>query len=150
MKKPSLYYKTPEASTGFLLWKATQLWQRGVKHALDEYKLTQSQFVTLASILSLREKNEEVTQSMLSSHTRMDAMTVSIVMRTLQRKKLIKRSKHSFDTRAKSIELTAQGEKVCTAAISKVERFDKDFFEMNAKTSRDFNDRLLQMVSQLN
>jgi DNA-binding MarR family transcriptional regulator len=80
----------------------------------------------------------------------MDAMTVSIVMRTLQRKKLIKRSKHSFDTRAKSIELTAQGEKVCTAAISKVERFDKDFFEMNAKTSRDFNDRLLQMVSQLN
>ncbi|MFN4852867.1 MAG: MarR family winged helix-turn-helix transcriptional regulator [Bacteroidota bacterium] len=150
MKKPSLYYKTPEASTGFLLWKATQLWQRGVKNALDEYKLTHSQFVTLASILSLREKNEEVTQSMLSSHTRMDAMTVSIVMRTLQRKKLIKRSKHSFDTRAKSIELTAQGEKVCTAAISKVERFDKDFFEMNAKTSRDFNDRLLQMVSQLN
>ncbi len=54
MKKPSLYYKTPEASTGFLLWKATQLWQRGVKHALDEYNLTHSLFVTLAFILSWR------------------------------------------------------------------------------------------------
>jgi DNA-binding MarR family transcriptional regulator len=147
MTKPSLYYKTPESSAGFLMWKATQLWQRGIKHSLEEHKLTHSQFVTLACILSLREKNEEVTQSMLSSHTRMDAMTVSIVMRTLQKKKLVKRSKHSYDTRAKAVDLTPQGEKVCKLAIARVEKFDKAFFQMSSKSGKAFFEQLEQLAT---
>ena len=79
-----------EDSTGFLLWQVTNLWQREIKKALQKYDLTHSQFVLLASIHWLTLQDQSVTQILLSSHTKIDPMTTSTVLRTLQKKELVK------------------------------------------------------------
>src|SRR5882762_8526795 len=85
----------PEDSSGFLLWQVTNLWQREIKKALEQYDLTHSQFVLLASTHWLTLQKKDVTQVLLSVHTKIDPMTTSTVLRTLQAKGLLKRKEHS-------------------------------------------------------
>ncbi len=134
--------ETPEESTGFLLWQVTNLWQREIRKALEKYDLTHSQFVLMASILWLSKTEENITQVLLSSHTKIDPMTTSTVLRTLQQKGLLKRQEHTTDTRAKTVSLTTNGEKVAKLAVKTVEKFDNDFFSVLAKGTKDFNLKL--------
>src|SRR6478736_8594694 len=111
MKSPDNTFsvESPDDSSGFLLWQVTNLWQREIKKALEKYGLTHSQFVLLASIYWLTLHKQEVTQIVLSSHTKIDPMTTSTVLRTLQQKGLILRQEHQTDTRAKTVGLTPEG-----------------------------------------
>jgi DNA-binding MarR family transcriptional regulator len=43
-------FETPSESNGFLLWKATNLWQREINKILKKFDLTHTQFVVLASL----------------------------------------------------------------------------------------------------
>src|SRR3954464_10011991 len=109
-----------EDSSGFLLWQVTNLWQREIKKALEKFDLTHSQYVLLASIHWLTLHNQEVTQIVLSSHTKIDPMTTSTVLRTLQSKDLIQRQEHTTDTRAKTVALTAEGKKIVKQSVKTV------------------------------
>src|SRR3954467_3426438 len=108
----TLSFKKAEDSTGFLLWQVTNLWQREIKKALEKYALTHSQYVLLASIQWLTLNNQDVTQILLSSHTKIDPMTTSTVLRNLQTRGLLQRQEHSTDTRAKTVGLTESGKKI--------------------------------------
>ena len=100
-------FDNAEDSSGFLLWQVTNLWQREIRKALEQYDLTHSQFVLLASIHWLTLQNKDVTQVLLSVHTKIDPMTTSTVLRTLQAKGLLKRKEHSTDTDRKSTRLNS-------------------------------------------
>ncbi|MBI3519389.1 MAG: MarR family transcriptional regulator [Bacteroidetes bacterium] len=136
-----------EDSSGFLLWQVTNLWQREIKKALEKFDLTHSQFVLLASIHWLSLKNQEVTQVVLSSHTKIDPMTTSTVLRTLQTKGLLKRQEHSTDTRAKSVALTDEGKKIIKQAVVAVEKFDDAFFSSLGAKTKDFNKKLMTLLN---
>ena len=136
-----------EDSSGFLLWQVTNLWQREIKKALEKFDLTHSQFVLLASIHWLSLNNHEVTQVVLSSHTKIDPMTTSTVLRTLQIKGLLKRQEHSTDTRAKSVALTDEGKKVIKQAVIAVEKFDEEFFSVLGTKTKDFNKKLMMLLN---
>jgi DNA-binding MarR family transcriptional regulator len=136
-----------EDSSGFLLWQVTNLWQREIKKALEKFDLTHSQFVLLASTHWLSIHNQEVTQVVLSSHTKIDPMTTSTVLRTLQTKGLLKRQEHSTDTRAKSVALTDEGKKVIKQAVIAVEKFDEDFFSVLGTKTKDFNKKLMMLLN---
>lgn len=140
--------KRAEDSTGFLLWQVTNLWQREIKKALQPYDLTHSQFVLMASIHWLTIQHQQVTQVVLSSHTKMDVMTTSTVLRTLQQKGFIKRQEHQTDTRAKTVLLTDEGKNIIKKAVVKVESFDKDFFSPLANKAPEFNKKLLLLLKQ--
>lgn len=150
MAKTDFSFGKPEESTGFLLWQVTNLWQREIKRALEKYELTHSQFVLLASIhwLTLNKKN--VTQILLSNHTKIDPMTTSTVLRTLQTKGLIKRKESKTDTRAKTVGLTEIGLKSIKQAIKTVEQFDRQFFGSLDKNTRDFNSKLTTLLDNEN
>jgi DNA-binding MarR family transcriptional regulator len=135
-----------EDSSGFLLWQVTNLWQREIKKALEKFDLTHSQFVLLASTHWLSMHNQEVTQVVLSAHTKIDPMTTSTVLRTLQTKGLLKRQEHSTDTRAKSVALTDEGKKVIKQAVIAVEKFDESFFKVLGAKTKDFNKKLLTLL----
>lgn len=140
-----------EESSGFLLWQVTNLWQREIRKALEQYDLTHSQFVLLASTHWLLLHNKEVTQIGLSAHTKIDPMTTSTVLRTLQQKGFIARQEHATDTRAKVITITPEGKKLIKKAVVTVEKFDKEFFsQLGNKTSElnSFLQRLLQHVEE--
>lgn len=135
-----------EDSTGFLIWQVTSFWHREIKHALEPVDITHSQYVLLASIYWLSLQEKEVTQIVLSSHTQIDPMTTSTVLRTLQRKGLIRRQEHSTDTRAKSVALTEKGQEVVKKAVVIVESFDNQFFSLLGSEIPDFNKKLLILL----
>lgn len=117
-----------EDSSGFLLWQVTTLWQREIKKALQPFDLTHSQFVLLASIHWLTLMKKEVTQIVLSEHSKIDPMTTSQVLRTLATKGIVTRAEHSTDTRAKTVVLTEKGKKLVKPAVAAVEKCDRTFF----------------------
>lgn len=137
-----------EDSSGFLLWQVTNLWQREIRKALEPFDLTHSQFVLLASTHWLTLNNLEVTQILLSSHTKIDPMTTSTVLRTLQTKGLLQRQEHLTDTRAKTVTLTNQGNKLVKHAVKAVEAFDKTFFDALGAKVPQFNEQLLTLLNQ--
>lgn len=137
-----------EDSSGFLLWQVTNLWQREIRKALEPLDLTHSQFVLMASIHWLTLQKKDVTQVLLSSHTKIDPMTTSTVLRTLQAKGLLQRQEHSTDTRAKTVGLTEEGKKTVKKAVKIVENFDKAFFSTLGNKTHTFNDQLLTLLGQ--
>ncbi|WP_294205036.1 MarR family transcriptional regulator [uncultured Chryseobacterium sp.] len=144
-KKSIFSFEHAEDSSGFLLWQVTNLWQRKIKKALEIYDLTHSQYVLMASIHWLELHEKEVTQIVLSSHTKIDPMTTSTVLRTLEKKQYIMRKEHVTDTRAKTIQLTKKGSDIVKQAVVTVENFDRDFFSAtdNKKT---FNAQLQKLI----
>ena len=136
-----------EDSSVFLLWQVTNLWQREIKKALEKHGLTHSQFVLMASIHWLTLSKQDVTQILLSSHTKIDPMTTSTVLRNLQTKGFIKRQEHQTDTRAKTVSLTDKGIKTVILAVKTVEKFDDEFFSPLGKQTADFNRKLSLLLS---
>ncbi len=140
--------KKAEESTGFLLWQVTNLWQREIKKALEQYGLTHSQFVLMASIHWLTIHKQEVTQVILSNHAKIDPMTTSTVLRTLQKKEFLQRQEHLIDTRAKTVGLTEEGEKIIKKAIAAIEKFDAEFFSLPGNKITELNKNLLTLLVQ--
>lgn len=141
-------FDTPDDSSGFLLWQVTSLWQREITKVLKPFNLTHAQFVLLASAFWLTQVQKDVTQANLSEHSKIDPMTTSTVLRTLEAKKLIKRREHDTDTRAKVIELTKQGKAVVKGAVVAVEAFDTHFFTPLSNHIKDFNRQLKKLSTQ--
>jgi DNA-binding MarR family transcriptional regulator len=141
-------FEKAEDSSGFLLWQVTNLWQRAIKKALEKHELTHAQFVLMASIHWLTLHNESVTQIVLSSNTKIDPMTTSTVLRTLQAKGLLQRQEHSTDTRAKTVALTENGKKLIKQAVKTVEKFDEEFFTPLGSGASSFNQKLLALLKQ--
>jgi len=138
----------PEESSGFLLWQVTNLWQREIKKALEPFGITHSQFVLMASMHWLSLNKQIVTQIILSDHTKIDPMTTSTVLRTLQQKGLIQRQEHHTDTRAKTVGLTTEGIKIIKKAVIAVEKFDKEFFSVVSKKVTGLNNHLISLLNQ--
>lgn len=148
MPDKSFSVKSADDSSGFLLWQVTALWQRGIKKALEVHNLTHSQFVLLASLLWLSGKKQNVTQIDLSEHSKIDPMTTSTVLRTLQSKGFLVRKEHSTDTRAKIVQLTDNGISVTRLALKTVEKFDVDFFSVLKSKQQDFNGLVINLIAE--
>lgn len=123
---PALF-GSPDASTGFLLWRAANRWQRRQRAALRPLGLSHVQFVLLAGVVWLADHDRPVSQVKLARYARTDAMMTSQVLRALQERKLVRRGPHPHDTRAKALLPTAAGRRLVRAAIFVVERADQEF-----------------------
>ncbi|GHT74314.1 MarR family transcriptional regulator [Bacteroidia bacterium] len=137
-----------EDSSGFLLWQVTSLWQRKIRESLKQYDLTHSQYVLLTCLYWLKLHGQKVTQIILSSNSKIDQMTTSTVLRTLQKKGLIQRKEDLTDTRAKKIDITKQGKKIIKKAVVTVETADKEFFALLGDTVNKFNETLVTLIKQ--
>jgi DNA-binding MarR family transcriptional regulator len=108
------------------------IWQRQVRAALVEVALTHAQFVLLASAAWLEgeatPRSEPVTQAQISAHASTDAVMTSEVLRTLERKKLLRRLPHPSDARARCITVTPAGRRLVQRAVALVEGVDEEFF----------------------
>jgi len=144
--KIKFIFKSPEKSPGYLLGQLTLLWQRKLKKTLDPLDLTHTQFILLTSIAWLTNKSDNVTQVDIANLNNFDRMMVSKVLRTLQTKKLITRKEHHTDTRAKIVNLTANGKKILQTALTQVELADIDFFSSINKKLANFNLSMVQLI----
>jgi DNA-binding MarR family transcriptional regulator len=147
-KKLPFAKKEAEDSTGFLIWQVTTLWQREVGRALRPLELTQVQFVLLASLLWLSKTEKSITQIRLARHAKLDVMMCSQVLRVLEKRKWIRRLSHPSDTRAKQLELTSEGERLCFSAVPLVEKVDELFFAGDALKQKELNQTLQVILQQ--
>ena len=131
---------------GFLLWQATSMWQRELRRELEQHDLTHSQYVLLSGIETLSSGKEPVTQVLISNYTRIDPMTTSTVLRTLQKKGLVSRKDSSKDTRAKTIVLTTKGKSSIAKALKTVEEFDEEFFKPIGNKPKKFHKGLVALL----
>ncbi len=145
-KENPFSYKSSNDATGFLLYKVHNFWQREIKRNLKELNITHTQFVILASAYWLVLQKDDVTQIEIAKHAKMDVMMSSNVIRALEKKKLLKRTAHKTDTRAKLVILTDEGIDTLKIAVKKVETFDRAFFS-SLHDAKAFNKELLRLIS---
>ena len=123
------FFGAPDESAGYLLWQATNLWQRRQRQALASFTLTPVQFFLLAGVVWLTREGTPVTQRQLARHVRMDAMMTSQVIRSLETRKLVRRSDDPRDSRAYVLRPSAAGRKLARAAAFAMKEANEDFFE---------------------
>ncbi len=140
-------FERPDESPGFMLWQATNLWQRRMRSALKESNLTHVQFVLLASTIWLKNHEMEPTQVAISRFAHADVMMVSQVLRSLEEKGFILRLQDSVDTRAHIISPTEKGEKLIDKAIKIVEETDIAFFSILDNNIGEFTEMLRKLIS---
>lgn len=146
--KIEFHFKKPEDSPGYLLGQLTLLWQRKQKRVLDPLDLTHTQFALLCAIAWLARESDQVTQIDIAHQSNADRMMVSKVLRTLEEKKFITRQEHPTDTRAKTIQLTPDGEIVLQKAIISVETADIEFFQQLGIELTTFNAAMAALIEQ--
>jgi DNA-binding MarR family transcriptional regulator len=120
----------PEAETiaGFLLWQVSKLWQQRLALSLQDIGLPPTQAVILANMLRLSEEGGEVTQSSLSKATKVDRMTASQTLRSLEEKRLITRHSSKQDSRTNRIRLTDHGRETAFEAVARLAAAHQTFF----------------------
>lgn len=122
-------FKKAEDSPGFLLWQSSMQWQRMLSEALKPLNLTHMQFVLLtACTFTYLSQNKAITQVQLAQLCKIDVMTTSQVLRTLEKKKLIKRCRSKEDSRAINTFPTEKGKRLTEKAIPIVESADEVYF----------------------
>ena len=114
-------------STGFLLWRATNAWQRAQRATLEPFGLTHVQFALL-SALADGEARKGLSQAEVSDRSGVDPMTTSQVLRSLQGRGLVGREASTEDKRAFRVTATTEGRALVKKALPKVERTDSEFF----------------------
>lgn len=150
MKKVKLdYSENAERIPGFLLWQVSKLWQRHLNAALKDLRLTSTQAVILGNIVRMIGQKKVVTQIALSEITKVDPMTISQAIRTLEKKKLIKRVVDKDDQRAFSIVPTNQGVRVTMEALQKLAEAHESFFKPLERETEAFG-RSLQKLIKMN
>jgi len=135
-------FKSPDDSPGFLLWQFSNLWQRKMNAGLNPLGLTHVQFVLLAGLIWLNQSQETVTQTKLAAHAKTDIMMTSKVLRSLEKRGLLKREPNLKDTRAKSLTITQKGYELTLEAIKVVDQIDNKFFSALEQQLENFNQSL--------
>lgn len=130
-------YKTPNESPGYLLWKVSTYWRSTIEEVLKQHDLTHPQFVVLATTAWLTRDNKKISQIDVSKATCLDPNTTSQILRGLEKKKFIKRTR-SLNERSKSPSLTTLGKERLALAMPAVEQADEAFFStLNAQKTTD-------------
>ncbi len=136
----------PDTDTGLLLWQASNKWQRTLKKVLDKHNLTHVQYIILASARKLNAMQKNTTQMSLATFAGIDKMMASKVLRTLERKKLIKRMENEKDVRSMKIEITSFGKVSLSRAAVEVKKSDSLFFSKVSKKQKGFTKKLKSLL----
>jgi len=137
-----------EEDTGFLMLQVSNLWGNSHEKALKKHHgLSHMQYAVLASIYWLvLNSSKQVTQTILSQHTKINPMTISQMFKVLEAKGLIFRTAHSTDVRAKSVNLTQAGKELMHSAFQTIWDVDAKFFKALGKNTNRFNHDLFELL----
>ncbi len=119
----------PENSLGFLLWQVSQSWRQHFVAGLKPLDLTDLEFCVLSGVNHLADRTgEPPTQVAVASYFSVNVMTVSQLVRRLEKRGLIRRRRHATDTRARILSLTAVGERTLADALALADELHRSFF----------------------
>jgi DNA-binding MarR family transcriptional regulator len=103
-----------------LIGHVFKLWLRTKKQILDEFNLTGPQYEVLSAIYYLTNYKKEIIQIDLSEETGIDPMTISTILRNLEKNNIITRARGTKNTRVIYIKFTDAGESLYIMASTKM------------------------------
>lgn len=125
----------PGGGLGYALAAAAHEWRAELAEALADVAVTPSQFFILASLLhSHRRGSEAPTQRRLAELSGMDPNTASQVLRGLERRGIVSRTRRAQDSRSVAVELSADGLELAWLCAGRARALNREFF---AGTSLD-------------
>jgi len=139
-----------EKIPGYLLWQVSKLWQRKLNTALSDLKLSSTQAVILINVPRLNQEKRTVTQMLLADVTKVDRMTISQSIRTLERKALIKRLVAANNKRAYHVELTEAGSEIAMQAAKRIMAAHQEFFSSLAGGTEQYVTLTQQLIKANN
>ena len=117
-----------EKKIGLLVWQVSNSWQNKLRQKLKLYKLTLNEYLILESITELHQHTILLTQNIISIFAGIDVTVVSVVLKLLERKNLIKRTIDK-DNRKKTIEMLSNGRKLFNEIQPIIELEEKKIFD---------------------
>lgn len=145
---PSEYDQNASGSIGLSFIRVYNLWHRQVKEVLKGIGLTHPQYVVLASLGYLAQTSDKVNQVDIARNSSIDVMTVSTILRNLERDGLVTRKTSPDDQRAKTVRMTRSGRSSLKRALPLVEGIDADFFSALGTDEAIFNEMLLRLAAK--
>ena len=119
----------PRGIPGFVLWQVSKLWQRYLSSALKPFGIGSTEFVVLGNAVRLSQMGIRATQTMLVEATKVDRMTASQTLRSLERKGLVERFDLAADKRTFHVAPTKSGTKIADDGLGEVIKAHTKFFE---------------------
>lgn len=107
----------PENAVGFVLWRVVHRYQREVDRVLTPLNLTHLQFTTLAMTAWLCRSGTPASQAKIATSAEIHPMQVSLMLKALEAKGMVVRTRNETDVRAKAIDLTPLGIKALRQAM---------------------------------
>lgn len=146
MSDTSENWHGPGDSTGVLLWRTANRWQRDVRAALADHELTQAQFLLLSALAAWTDRaTQQPTQAALAASCGIDVAVASQGLRQLQKEGLVERRTGS-DARARELRLTAAGRERIGRAIPDIAAVDAEFFRRLGDNREAFAGALRAMI----
>ncbi|MDR3361442.1 MAG: MarR family winged helix-turn-helix transcriptional regulator [Desulfovibrio sp.] len=108
--------------------------------------ITHPQFVVMTVLNYISQSDEFVTQASIAKMADMDAMSVSQIIRGLEKKDYLARTANPKDTRANAVRLLNKGQEAIKRALPIVEKIDEDFFGVLSKDEKLFRDFLHKLI----
>jgi len=144
----SIELNEPETYPGYLLWQASNIWNRNMKEYFKNFGITHLQFVVLSSLFYLlQNKNNTLNQKQIAHQARLDVTMTSDELRILESKKLIIRVKNPQDKRHNSIKITRKGANLVTKMFVQAEAADAKFFKVLEDNIKSLTDPLEKLIS---
>jgi DNA-binding MarR family transcriptional regulator len=116
---------------GYALMHAAQSWRTEATAVLKPHGLTVPQFlVVMALFRQVSHEWAPLTQTEVAARLGMDANTASQVVRGLERRGILQRTRHTEDARALALSLSAAGIETARAASADARRLNDLYFSV--------------------
>lgn len=135
----------PENAVGFVLWRVFHRYQREVDRVLAPLDLTHLQFTTLALVAWHGQSGEATTQAELARSGDIHRMQLSLMLKALEAKGMVKRVPSPSDIRAKCVEMTATGISALRKALPAVIEVQQQMFGEKGRKGGSFLNALLRI-----
>lgn len=147
MEFPSTRFKdNPDSSTGLLFIRVYNKWHTIITQELRKLGITHPQFVVLISLNFLSKSDDNVSQVSIANMADMDVMSVSQIIKGLEKKEFIKRVPNPNDSRANAVILLPKGQEMVKLSLPIVEKVDDEFFGILHENESVFRQYLNQMT----
>ncbi len=140
-------YEDFEDFPGMLLWQLQHLWQRQLNSKLDQFGLTHMQYIMLSALEVALSSDFETTQANLAKAVKFDIMMTSNVLRTLEKKELITRTRNPKDIRAILLDITPKGKRLVKKARVAADSFNEEFFSPIGQDLKNFTTDMIKLIN---
>ncbi len=126
-----------EKKIGLLIWHVSNYWQAKLRFILSKFNISLNEYLILESLFFLDNSLELPSQTIISSFSGIDISVVSVSLKSLEQKKLIKR-KIDKDNRKKVINILPLGKELFDEIFPKINQQESDLFDKLSNEKNNF------------